>query len=269
MGTFKKLERVPSWRALAVHSWGPPADPTVYGELTIDMDPALAYLEKLRRETGERVTVTHLVGKAIAMAIAARPETNAIIRRGRIWVRDSVDVFFQVAFDDGENLAGAKVDRVDAKSVVEIARELRERAERIRTRKDHETQKSAATISKLPPWLAKRALALGAWLTYEWGLDLTAFGLPWDGFGSCMVTNVGGFGLEIGWAPLLPFARVPLLLCVGAIREAPLARDGRVVVARQMTIGCTFDHRLLDGYQAGKMAALFRAVLEDPERALA
>jgi pyruvate/2-oxoglutarate dehydrogenase complex dihydrolipoamide acyltransferase (E2) component len=36
-----------------------------------------------------------------------------------------------------------------------------------------------------------------------------------------------------------------------------------------VTLGVTLDHRLLDGYQAGKLSERFQAVLEDPERALA
>ena len=107
--SFRRLENVPAWRAMAVHAWDAPRDPTVYGVIDVDATNSLAFIEKLRAETGAKITLTHLVGKAAAVAIAARPEVNAIIRRGRIYVRDSVDIFFQVAFDGGENLAGAKV----------------------------------------------------------------------------------------------------------------------------------------------------------------
>ena len=31
-----------------------------------------------------------------------------------------------------------------------------------------------------------------------------------------------------------------------------------------MTIGVTFDHRFMDGYQGGKMLQIFRGYLEDP-----
>ena len=55
-------------------------------------------------------------------------------------LRDTIDVFFQVAYFDEEragkkkeaNLAGAKVRAANTKGTVAIARELRERAERIR-----------------------------------------------------------------------------------------------------------------------------------------
>jgi len=253
---------------MAVHAWSAPRDPTVYGILDVDVTRALAYIERIRRESGSKVTLTHLVGKAVALGIAARPEVNAIIRRGRIYVRDSVDIFFQVAFEDGENLAGAKVENVDRKSVVELAEELTARAERIRTRKDHPTQESARLLARLPPPLMKAAMQAGERLTYDLGLDLSKFGIPFDAFGSAMVTSVAGFGLTVGQAPLFPPSRTPICLTVGAVRDVPLAVEGRVEVRPVLTIGASFDHRVADGYQAGRMAKRFREVLENPDKEL-
>ncbi len=268
MARFRRLTKVPSWRALAVHAWDKPSDPSVYGIITLECDRTLPYLEALRAASGERVSVTHLVGKAIACAIAERPEVNAIIRRGRIWVRDSVDVFFQVAFEGGNDLAGAKVSGADALSVEAIARDLRERAQRIRATKDDPTQKSTRMLTSLHPLLTRWGMRIGEWLSYQVGLDLSRLGIPFDGFGSCMVTNVGTFGIECGFAPLVPFAHAPILLLVGEVREMARVRGGQVVPVACLQIGATFDHRLLDGYQAGLLAKRFRAIFEDPEREL-
>jgi pyruvate dehydrogenase E2 component (dihydrolipoamide acetyltransferase) len=254
---------------MALHAWGRPSDPSVYGVIDVPIAAAQAYLQAQREASASKVTLTHLVGKAAAMAIAERPEINAIIRRGRLWVRDSIDVFFQVAFEGGENLAGAKVRDCDRKSVVEIADDLAARVTRIREKKDHPTQKSASALSRLPPPLIKLAMRLGETLSYDYGLDLSRAGIPFDAFGSCMITNVGGFGLTVGHAPLFPPSRVPIVLTVGAVHDAPVARGGRVVVEPTLTIGASFDHRLLDGFQAGRMAKRFREVLEDPSKELA
>jgi len=266
--SFKRLDRLPAWRAMAVHAWDAPRDPTVYGMLDLDATNALAYVEKLRIESGFKVTLTHLIGKAVAFAIAERPDVNAIIRRGRIYVRDSVDVFFQVAFEGGENLAGCKVSDLDRKSVVDVARELAERAERIRTRKDHPTQQSARLLSRLPPVVTRAAMKLGERLTYDYDLDLSKLGVPYDAFGSAMITNVAGFGLTVGQAPLFPPSRTPIILTIGAVRDAPTVVGGEICIRPILTIGASFDHRVLDGYQAGRMAKRFREVLEDPAKEL-
>lgn len=253
---------------MAVHAWGRPRDPTVYGVLELDATRALAYVERRRREGGAKVTLTHLVGKAAAVAIAERPEVNAIVRRGRLYLRDTIDIFFQVAFEEGENLAGAKVARANEKDVVQIAEELAERARRIRERKDDPTQQSARMLSHLPPLLVRLAMRAGEVLTYDFDLNLKRLGIPYDAFGSCMVTSVATFGLTVGQAPLFPPGRVPIVLTVGAVQDAPLAVEGRVEVRPVLTIGAAFDHRVADGYQAGRMARRFREVLEDPEKEL-
>ncbi len=262
---FRRLERVSSWRKLAASTWGGASDPTVYGTMEIDAAPAMALVEKLRRETGVKVTITHLVGKAIALAFRDRPDLNGILRAGRIYLRDTIDVFFQVAFEGGENLSGAKVDRADEKTVVEIARELQERAQKIRSNDDPTLARTVSMLNGMPVPVIGAAMRAISFLSYDLGLDLSRFGLPYDAFGSVMVTNVGSFGVVHGYAPLVPFARSTALLTIGAIVDKPVARDGSVVVRPIMTVGGTFDHRFIDGFQAGILSKRFRELMEAPE----
>jgi pyruvate/2-oxoglutarate dehydrogenase complex dihydrolipoamide acyltransferase (E2) component len=92
--------------------------------------------------------------------------------------------------------------------------------------------------------------------------------VPTDGFGSAMVTNVGMFGLPHGFAPLVPFSLVPIVLTIGEVRDAAVVEAGEVVVRPVLTVGVTLDHRVLDGYQAGRLAQRFCAVMRDPAAAL-
>ncbi|MCC6213614.1 MAG: 2-oxo acid dehydrogenase subunit E2 [Polyangiaceae bacterium] len=269
MSHFRRLERVSSWRRMALEAWAPPSDPTVYGILEVPAAPLEAHVARLREASGKRVTLTHLIGKAAALAIAARPETNSIVRRGRLWQRDTIDVFFQVAFEGGENLAGAKVCAADRKGVLEIADELAACASRIRDRRDDPTVRSTRTLARLPPRLLRAAMRAGETLSYDYGVDLSRLGIPYDAIGSCMITNVAGFGLEVGLAPLFPPGRCPMILTVGAVRERPAVVAGQVVAQRTLVLGAAFDHRVADGYQAGRLAGELRAALLDPATRLA
>ena len=236
--------------------------------LEIDATEALAVVKALRASSGVKVTVTHLVGHAIARAIRERPDVNAIVRFGELWQRDTIDVFFQVAFEGGENLAGHKVAGADAKSVVEIARELSAGAGSVR--KGHaENVKTTKKFSRMPSSLLGLMMKASAYVTYDLGLDLSRFGVPSDGFGSVMVTNVGSFGLSMGLPPLVPFSRCPILVLVGEVHDKAVVDGGAVVVRPVLPIGVTFDHRILDGYQAGVMAKAFRRIMERPRESLA
>lgn len=269
MCAFKRLSSLSSWRSISLGAWGKPADPTVYGWLEIELSRAQLYLAELNASQPTKVTITHLVGKAAATAIRRRPEVNAVVRRGRqIYQRDSVDVFFQVAYEGGENLSGAKVIDADRKSVVEIARELDAHVHAIREHARHALSRPDAVTGRMPALLRRPLLRAIEYAVYDMGLDLSPFGMPRDAFGSAMITNVGMFGLPHGFAPLVPFSRVPIVVTVGAIRPAPVVVDGELAVRDVLTLGVTLDHRLVDGYQAGKLAETFRAVLSDPQREL-
>jgi hypothetical protein len=110
-------------------------------------------------------------------------------------------------------------------------------------------------------------LRLVEFLTYDLFLDLGRFGIEFDQFGSAMVSNVGSFGIGHGLAPLVPASRVPIVLLVGEVVDRAIVRDGRILAAPAMTVGCTFDHRLIDGYQAGQMARVVKDALHDPYEA--
>jgi len=63
----------PLRRKMAIAAWDSPREPNIYGRMTLDAEPALAYVDHLRKTTGEKVTLTTVVGKAVA----AKP--NAVL----------------------------------------------------------------------------------------------------------------------------------------------------------------------------------------------
>ena len=262
---FRSASRLSSWRLLSLHLWDKPRDPTVYGTLDVDMTLALRYLDSVNEGLSEgRVTVTHLVVKAIAKAIALNPESNALVSRRRLYLRDSVDVYCQVATEGGEDLSGVKIESADSKPLHEIAREMALRARRVHDRSDPESERTKRTLLRTPRCLLGPLLRIVEFVTYDLRIDLSRLGVAFDQFGAAMVSNVGTFGISNGLAPLVPATRVPVVLLVGEVMERPIVRDGGIVAAPCMTIGCTFDHRVLDGFRAGKMAKIVRACLEDP-----
>lgn len=66
---FRREKKISTWRKIAMAVWHRPNDPTVYGTLTVDAGPALAYLARVTEEHGVKATMTHLVGRAIATAL--------------------------------------------------------------------------------------------------------------------------------------------------------------------------------------------------------
>jgi pyruvate dehydrogenase E2 component (dihydrolipoamide acetyltransferase) len=260
--------QLPTWRRIALSTWRQGDDPSIFGSIDVDATALLDWLERARAATGVRVTVTHLVGKAAALAFAESPECNAVASVGRLLRRDSVDVFFSVALGNGKDLSGAKLTGVDRMSVADIARALDRDVTTARGSGDTALQRSQSTLKKIPSFLMGPALRATAVAMYDLGLDLGPLGVPFDPFGSVVVTNVGVFGIERGFAPLIPTGRTAALLTLGKIHDAVVAVDGRPTVRPVLSIGGTFDHRVVDGYHLGRISAVLRRVLENPAESL-
>jgi pyruvate dehydrogenase E2 component (dihydrolipoamide acetyltransferase) len=64
--------------------------------------------------------------------------------------------------------------------------------------------------------------------------------------------------------PLVPYSRVPILLAVGAVKDAPVVEDGKLGVGKIMKVHATFDHRFIDGFHASVMSRVLRKWLENP-----
>jgi pyruvate dehydrogenase E2 component (dihydrolipoamide acetyltransferase) len=260
------------FRKIAMGSWKTAADPSVYGLLEIEMTEALRYLEKINRNSEVKVGVTELVGKATALVLRERPEMNGLIKWGRIYLRESVSLFYQVNVPGGaddpvgkSNLLGLTINNAEKKSLLEISRELKQKAASIKAGHENEMTKSVRTLSLVPWQLMRYVLNLTSFMNYDLNLPLQLLGMPKDPFGSVMITNVGSMGVDTAWAPLVPYTKVPLLLTVGEVKERPWVVDGRLEVRQVMRIGCTFDHRFMDGSHAAAMAKLFKKYFEQPE----
>lgn len=253
-------------RKLAIASWTAPSEGNIYGKLRLDCTNVLRYIDHLRATTGEKVTMTHIVGRAVGLALAQTPSLNGRIFLGRYIPHDRVAVAFLVSIEEGGNLAKFKVDDVDKKGTGALARELREGAQRLQKGQDAAFQKSQGPLKLLPTWLIRPLVRLSGWLTACAGLSVPALGLEQFPFGSCIITSVGMFGLDEGFAPHTPWAHVPLLVLIGAVTEQPAIVGGAVVARPEVIITATIDHRYLDGAQGGVLAKTLRALFAEPWR---
>jgi pyruvate/2-oxoglutarate dehydrogenase complex dihydrolipoamide acyltransferase (E2) component len=265
---FVKLEKQTAFRRMAAAMWVSPNDSQIYGNAEIEMTAALHYLRTFSGDA--KPTVTHLIAKALAVAIAKHPEINARVRFwGKLERRKTVDLFLQVTSDDGRDLSGHRIASADQVSLADLAKDLKQAAQRIRKNEDPKFKKSKGMLSKLPWWFLRTFLKIGALLTNELNLDLSGSGMPRDPFGSAMVTSLGMFGVDEAYAPLTPIAKCMMILLVPAVREKAVVENGQVVVRPMLKLCATFDHRVVDGVSAAKLCITLRELLAEPQKYLA
>ncbi len=261
-------EHVSSFRKIAIGTWQTAYDPSVYGTLELRMDKAVEYMLAFREKTGKKLTISHMMAKAIAEVMRKVPDANAILRWNRVYLRKRIGVFFQVVMmDEGEHkidLSGATLYDVEGKSLVEIYDEFSAKVAKVRSRKDEALEKTRGTFLAIPYFMLNFVLKFIGFLSYTLNLDLRKFGIPNDPFGSIMITNIGTLGLDVAYAPLVPYSRVPIVLAIGEVKEKPIAVDGQVVIAKMMTVNATFDHRFIDGFHASVMSKTLKKWFENP-----
>jgi pyruvate/2-oxoglutarate dehydrogenase complex dihydrolipoamide acyltransferase (E2) component len=257
------VKRLSGWRRIADAMWQPPDDPQVYGTLEVDATAIQAHLASVRQR-GEHCTVTHVVGKALAHAIAAVPDINVRLVGGYAIPRRSVDVFFITAVEGGRDLSGVKIENADRKPLTEIAKELTARATRQKSGEDPDLARSKRSMQLLPKAVLRRALRVSAFLAGDLAKSLEPLGLKDTPFGSAMVTSVGMFGLPMGFAPISWMYKVPILILVGEITDKPVVESGAVVIRPMLPICATIDHRYADGWHISKLLVPFKAYLADP-----
>jgi 2-oxoisovalerate dehydrogenase E2 component (dihydrolipoyl transacylase) len=78
------------------------------------------------------------------------------------------------------------------------------------------------------------------------------------------VSNVGSFGAEYG-TPIINHPEAAIL-ALGVIEPRALVVEGRVEAREAVTLSLTFDHRVLDGAEAGRALKDLGALLESPFR---
>ncbi len=265
---LRKKKRLSPFRRMALGTWRTAYDPSVYGSLSVRMEEALRYVEAFRAATGKRVTLTHMMAKAMAAVFQKMPDANAIVRWNRIYLRQRIGVFFQVVMEDPVtkeiDLSGTTIHDPEQKSLEAVVDEFEARVQKVRRGVDKELEHSRGVFRHVPYVMLGPLLRLISFFSYTLNLNLRWLGIPRDAFGSAMVTNIGTLGLDEAYVPLVPYSRVPIVVAMGAVENVAVVEDGRLVPGKVMRICATFDHRVLDGAHASTMARTLREWMEHP-----
>ena len=261
---MKRNYRMSTRRKLAIATWSSPREGNIYGKLTIDATNALTYLQELNDKTGIKTTITHLVGRAAGLALKQAPDLNGRIVFGKYIPHETVDQSFLVALPQGHDLAKFKVCNIDQKTTSQIAEELKIGSEKLRSGKDANFEKSKGLLEILPTWLIRPMLWAIGYITGALGYEVKALGQEAFPFGTAIITSVGMLGIDEGYAPPTPFARVPVYLAITQIKKRPVVREDQIVIRPELDIMATVDHRFMDGYQGGQLVRQIRHYLENP-----
>jgi 2-oxoglutarate dehydrogenase E2 component (dihydrolipoamide succinyltransferase) len=84
--------------------------------------------------------------------------------------------------------------------------------------------------------------------------------------GTFTISNGGVFGSLMG----TPIINLPQTAVLGlhAIKDKPVAINGKVEIRPMMYLALTYDHRILDGREAVTFLVRIKEMIEDPRKML-
>ena len=139
------------------------------------------------------------------------------------------------------------------------------RAEENRSGTESKTAQNKYLLNRIPWPLRRPVFRLLKWITVDMGIRIKALGLSADSFGSFVVSDIGSFGLNTGMTSLMPAAKVPAVIVLGKVEEKAVVRKGEIEIRTMLPLTGTFDHRIVDGLQIGKLARGIKNNFRKPE----
>jgi pyruvate dehydrogenase E2 component (dihydrolipoamide acetyltransferase) len=250
---------------IMISTWAPQENSTAHVKAVMTVDKTVQFLKDYKERTGTAITMTHLTGRAIALAAKDYPALNGRILWGRLLPCTDCDICFLVSVEGGSNLWVHTMRQVDRKSLKEIAEELARSASKIRQGKDANYKKMMDLARILPTFLLRPMTQFLGFLSSGVGLNLPQIGIMRRQGGTISVTSMGSLGLEEGYPPLSPFLWNPVIALLGAVKDKPVVINGKVEVRPQCNLIMTIDHRFLDGQHGTKILKRTQELIENPE----
>jgi len=206
----------------------------------------------LAREAGLRLTYTHIVLRAVGLALDRMGELHCMIEGKRRLIPGSVDASFPVGGTGKRFMPATVVLRdIGRLSLPEIAAAMAEKAEEMRATE-------SADFSKL----RKVSFLLNRKWVRAMLMPLFLRSAKWrrDHMGTVMVTFLKDAEMFV---PLTPYSG--LIVAAGQVRDCVMAVNGKVCVRLAMTLSCCVDHKVWDGLTGAKFMTEVKKILVDGE----
>jgi pyruvate dehydrogenase E2 component (dihydrolipoamide acetyltransferase) len=197
--------------------------------LSVDMSEAarlrsglLAFIEK---RSGERLSFTAILLRAVASALPRHPYLNASLDGDQIvlWEDVHVGVATSIPTSSEDYLIVPVIREAQSKGLEQIAADLGDLVERARARRLAPSEMTGSTFT---------------------------------------ISNLGMFGIESFTAIVNPPESA--ILAVGKIVDTLVEVEGQIELRPRMHLTLSADHRVVDGAAGARFLADLKAVLENP-----
>ena len=269
---LKKIKHLTTYQKMAIGTWKEAKDPSIYGLIDINYEPAKKFAAQILEEKGVKLTPTHITAQAVSLVCTARPQLNALLRGNMLYQRDKVSISCLVSVNnkkdhlDRDNLSSCVVHDTSKLGILDLYKILNSKIEKTKNNQDEVIKAQTRLLEKIPSPLMKYFLNTLSFITYA--LNLKIGKMPYDPFGSVMISNLGQMGIDNAFIPLVYYARVPVIVVIGSVKLRPAVLADNTVAARDtLRLSFTIDHRYIDGKSLAVMNQMLNYIFSsDPKR---
>ena len=197
---------------LRLATWSGGSGPEIYFKHTIALKPFEEFAAKKLKE-GVKITLSHVACKAIAHALSIVKGINGKLIFGKFVQHEDVAVNTLVDID-GTDLVQNTFNKMDKKSITEIAVEMRELIIAIKSKRNKRHAKKVGGMEFLPDWAVSIIVCLSTTIAYNFGFNLPYFDSKKEEFGTVLLTNISALGYREAYAPLVDFTRNIACVCL-------------------------------------------------------
>jgi pyruvate dehydrogenase E2 component (dihydrolipoamide acetyltransferase) len=226
------VERIPMSQTRKAIAKNMEASWTIPRATHMDLIDASSLFDVVQREKpnvekdfGVKLTFLPFIIKAAIEALKENPNFNSSYDRDKQEIILKKYYNIGLAVESPSGLKVAVVKNADKKSLIEMAKEIHELAEKVR----NET------------------------ITLDEMRDSTF-----------TITNVGSLGGGFLSVPMINYPEVAIL-GIHLIRDMPVIKDGKIVPGKVLPFSIVFDHRVVDGADAAKFGNALIKYLQDPD----
>ena len=247
-------------------SWSNPYDPQTYTTLKLDITKILPYLKKKEEQIKVHLTPTIFTIKLMSIILKKYPEVYGYIKFGIYELKEGVDICCLVEVGGGKELANTTVYNCEKKTFQEIQTEFEKNVKSLKSRKNKNQNFKMKIFKYVPTFLSGAFTQVVSYLS-SIGLKFDALGLKRFEFGSCVITSIGGLGIEDSFAPIPPLTFAPLLLTLCKKYEVNKKNEeGKIEKRTYLRMNFTADYRFFSPKTASSMFKDIHLFGEDPEK---
>jgi len=220
--------------------------------MTVDIN--LGMLQEVRnaynkkRQETDSITLTHVLIKAVAIVLKDFPALYGFFDGSKIKLSDKLKINLPVS--EGNHVEYVVIESPEIKSLPDIASEVREEVERIRS--------GIGTFYLILKKLFRLPKLIRSIVT---NMPLIYLQNTYKNYGNFPITNFGSFGVKNG----IPVISAPIIsaLCLGMIQDSQNdnAENSRTTKP-VMSVTMVFDHRPIDGAYCGKFLKSLKNLIE-------